>query len=128
MQKGGLKFLYDCCTIIIWVENISHTNIKEYLLYECKNKESVSTDEITHIMSSLICVICNSVKDSLGESYSKLDCNVRVKNKKTTLNDISAEVSYEIHLKSSSMNFNPILEKPMKILEIKPICMISGTI
>lgn len=131
LQRGGVKFLYDCYTITVWVNNISDSsddNIKAYLISCCKNTEWVSTDEITQIMSSLICVICNSVRDSLSKSYNELNGNVWVKKEHTCVNNIYVEISYEILLKSKLMNFNPMLEKPMKIMQIKPICMISGKI
>lgn len=132
LQRGGVKFLYDCYTITVWVNEISDEssdNIKAYLMSACENTEWVSTDEITHIMSSLLFVICNSVRDSLSESYNELNGNVSVKNEPTCVNNIYVEISYEILLKSKLMkliNFNPMLEKPMKIMQIRPICMISG--
>tara|TARA_Y100000389_G_C17450234_1_gene514301 strand:- start:443 stop:874 length:432 start_codon:yes stop_codon:yes gene_type:complete len=131
LQRGGIKEIYQAYTISIWVDGITEDEMLKHLLATCKNSESVSTDEITHIISCLICLICNSVKHSLRKSWDKFESNISVKKEKVEVksHNISAEVSYDIQFKIERCPIQKAtMTTPLKIIKIKPICMISGKI
>lgn len=122
VKKGGLIFDFNKYVVNIFIDSIDQDMLGSYLNSEYVNDQSISIDTITQIITSLICVICNSIKKTILENETPCSCTrqeqqhytCNVKNREIPVK-YSAIVTSKVH--TTAMNRH-----------IKPICLVSGNL